>query len=262
MRAIVTCADSRFFPFALGLLRTLQPVPDLRLFIYDLGLTEQERKTFVDLGISVERVPVPADTFAMNSAQNIRTIHKLDCIEHFLRTYKQGLILLDADTLVLDPAALAALEPADDELVVTNRCPRDRKAHILINGKINCGVMAFGKDLPESFFAAWHEQCKDPEFTDQSALSLLLDESRVNWNVVGVPQECALAKVRILDGELFNDTTCRVGQIFHFKSAGRRSSKFFWYCCFAGALRLFPKISRWLVRQNRKHGVCVWKPAS
>lgn len=262
MHHIVTSADTRFFSFAYRLMQTLHRLPNVRLFIYDLGLTDAERAAFAAIGVSVECVPVPADTFAMNSAQNIRTIHKLDCIEHFLRTYREGMILLDADTLVLDPAALDTLEPAFDEVVVTNRCRRDNKPHILINGKINCGVMAFGKDLPASFFKTWHAQCEDPEFTDQSALSLILDDNGVDWQDLNSSQRCCYVRVRILDGEIFNDTSCRVGQIFHFKSAGRRFSKLFWYYSFVLMLRVFPGLVRLLVRLNRRHGFLVWTPSS
>lgn len=260
MHHIVTTADTRFFHFALTLVQNLYALPNVRMTVYDLGLTKAECTAFARLNATVERIDVPADSFAMNSARNIRAVHKLDCIQHFLQTRNEGMILLDADTLVLDPACLDVLKPAPDEVVVTYRCRRENKPHILINGKINTGVMAFGSDLPSAFFDVWRDLCRDSEHTDQSALSVFMEENGVDWARLDAEQSCSPVRVRVLDGEVYNDTSCRVGQIFHFKSAGRRLSKLLWYRGFAFIQRLLPGVVRYLVGQNRRRGLFVWKP--
>lgn len=258
---VVTSADTHFFPLARGLANTLPA--GVSLWVYDLGLTPTDVAALRQDGVRVERIPVPADRFAMTSANHIRATHKMDCIQSHLRATGSGALVLDADVLLLDPAALAVLAPEPDEVVVTYRCARENKPYILVNGKINTGVMAFGRDVPSSFFQAWKDLCADPEHTDQSALSVLLEERGVDWTRLGEAQTLEAlpgVRVRVLDGNLYNDTTCRTGALFHFKSAGRRGNKRFWYQIFVRLLRLAPGFVRGAVDFNRKHRLLVWKP--
>lgn len=261
MYTVVTSADTNFYNLALGLAETLPS--GAPLWLYDLGLTSVEVAALQRRGVTVERIPVPADSFAFNSVNNIRTVHKMDCIEHCIAARNAGVILLDADVLVLDLEALKGLIPAPDEVVVTYRCLREQRPHVLVNGRINAGVMAFGSAVPAAFFQSWKDVCADPEQTDQSALSLLLEEWGVDWTRLGEPQTVAGfsgIRVRVLDGNFYNDTSCRTGGIFHFKSAGRRGSKRLWYQLFVILLRCFPGFVRWAVQENRRRRLLVWKP--
>lgn len=263
MYTLVSSADTNFFPLVLGLARTLPPGDPL--WVYDLGLTPAETAALRRIGAHVECIPVPADSFAFNSVNNIRTVHKMDCIEHCQKARQAGVIMLDADVLVLEQEALGVLAPAPDEVVVTCRCAREQKPHVLVNGRINAGVMAFGRDVPASFFQVWKDLCADPEHTDQSALSVLLETSGIDWTRFGEPQVLeppAGIRVRVLDGNTYNDTSCRIGAIFHFKSAGRRGSKRCWYHIFVTLLHAIPSLLRGAVRLNRRHGFLVWRPAS
>lgn len=261
MYTVVTSADTNFFNLALGLARTLPS--GAPLWLYDLGLTPNETAVLQGMGVTVQRIPVPADSFAFNSVNNIRTVHKMDCIEHCMAARQAGVIMLDADVLVLDAEVLHGLIPSTpDEVVVTYRCIREQKPHVLVNGRINAGVMAFGGDVPATFFQAWKNLCADPEHTDQSALSLLLEQHGVDWSRLDEAQtlESLGINVRVLDGNIYNDTSCRTGGIFHFKSAGRRGNKRFWYQLFVTLLRCFPDLMCRAVRENRRRGLLVWKP--
>lgn len=262
MYTVVSSADTNFFPLALGLARTLPS--DKPLWVYDLGLTPTETAALRRIGVHVECIPVPADSFAFNSANNIRTVHKMDCIEHCLKTRQTGVIMLDADVLVLEPEALGVLAPAPDEVVVTYRCAREQKPHVLVNGLINAGVMAFGRNIPASFFQAWKHLCADPEHTDQSALSKLLENGGIDLTRFQEPQwleQLEGIRVRVLDGNIYNDTSCRIGALFHFKSAGRRGTKRCWYHVFMTLLRILPALIQGAVRLNRRYGFLVWHPA-
>lgn len=74
----------------------------------------------------------------------------MGCIEHFLQKYQNGVLVLDADVLIINDA-VNEIFPSEKEIVVTYRCDREKKPHILVNGKINTGVMGFGSDIESSF---------------------------------------------------------------------------------------------------------------
>ena len=256
MFSILTCADTNFYPMARCLARNIRARKDCRLFLYDLGLTEREKSSLEHLGVSIERTGFDSDTFSMNSKGNIRTTHKIDCIRHFLNKYSENVIVLDADALPVEDC-IKEIFPEDDEIIVTYRCNRERKPHILINGKINAGVMGFGKKVKIDFFEQWKGICEDKEQTDQSALSLLLD-GWVKWESFGSRQEYAGNIVRVLDGNIYNDVSCRTGKIFHFKSAGRQLNKRLSFFIFTIVQQLFPESMARLVALNRKHHWFVW----
>lgn len=265
MYGLMTCTDAKFYFFVHGLARTLPQAwlkeHGLHLHVCDLGLTDTQREVLTRLSVSTEPAALPANAFSLNSANNIRAIHKMDCIEHFLRTRNTGVIVLDADILVLDPHVFEALQPQDDEVVVTARCDREKKPHVLINGLINTGVMAFGRNVPPAFFQAWKDLCEQPGHTDQSALSDLLKNNGVNFTLHNEVQTACGVHVRVLDGNVYNDTSCRTGGIFHFKSAGRRGNKRRWYQIFVALLRWCPSLVREAVRLNRQHRLLVWHPS-
>lgn len=257
MFSLLTCADTNYYPMALALARNVRLYRDCALFLYDLGLTPAERRRLEAEGVTIERTAFDEDTFRLNSKGNIRTTHKIDCIRHFLRTHGRGALVLDADALLVENVA-ADIFPKDREIVVTYRCERERKPHILINGKINAGVMGFGAAVPDAFFDAWKALCADGEHTDQSALSELL-EREVELERMGSVQPYHDLEVRVLDGTVYNDVTCREGKIFHFKNAGRRLNKRFGFSAFALAQRLFPGPVARLVGLNRQRRWFVWR---
>ena len=256
MFSLLTCADTHYYPMALGLARNVRLYPAYKLYLYDLGLKDAEREVLRKLGVTLERIPLGRDIFALNSKQNIRATHKMDCINHFLRKYATGVLVLDADALLIED--VEELFPAERDIVVTCRCEREKKPHILVNGKINTGVMAFGPGVETPFFERWKGLCADGEHTDQSALSALLGEA-VDLERIGSRQPYGDYTVRVIDGNIYNDVTCRIGKIFHFKNAGRQFNKRIGFAAFTAAQRLVPGLIASAVRWNRKTGCFIWK---
>ena len=257
MYSILTCADTNFYPMASYLARIIRMYTDCQLFLYDLGLTEKEKSSLKNMGVTIEKTLFDDDTFSMNSKGNIRTTHKINCIRHFLHKYKKGVIVLDADALPVENC-IAEIFPTNNEIMVTYRCDREKKEHILINGKINAGVMGFGKEIEDDFFGKWEKFCEDKEQTDQSALSLLLEE-KIDFKQINSRQSYGKYIVHTLDGNIYNDVSCRIGKIFHFKSAGRKRNKHIGFVLFALFQSLFPEKVSKLVELNRKHRWFVWR---
>ena len=255
---LLTCADSNYFPLALGLARNVRRFPRCRLFLYDLGLTAAQQTLLRQHGVQIESAVFDPNTFQLNSKHNIRNVHKINCIEDFLRRYGQGVVVLDSDVLLINDVA-EDLWPEGNQVVVTRRCLRECKPHILINGKINSGVMAFGPMVDHAFFQAWRALCENREHTDQSALSTLI-EPYLDWDALGQLQQGPGCTIRLLDGNIYNDVTCRSGKIFHFKNAGRQGNKRLGYAVFSVVQRLLPGLVSRLIGWNRKHGWYIWKP--
>lgn len=67
-------------------------VRDTNFFLYDLGLQDPEREKLRELDVTIEQIPQRNDIFDFNSKHNIRTTHKMGCIDHFLRKYKKKCI--------------------------------------------------------------------------------------------------------------------------------------------------------------------------
>lgn len=254
---IVTSADAKYYNLALGLAKNIKLFPNYQLFLYDLGLTAKQREELTSLDVRIEHTEFDQEAFQMNSKNNIRAIHKINCIEDFIRRYGESVIFLDSDVLLIEDVA-SRLLPQKNQVVLTRRCQRECKPHILINGKINTGVMAFGSEVGSDFFNSWRALCQDKEHTDQSALSSLI-EPYINWDQLDTPQSGPYCEIVLLDGNIYNDVTCRSGKIFHFKNAGRHKNKRIGYAIFSTLQQLLPKMTTNLIRLNRKHGWYVWK---
>ena len=119
--------------------------------------------------------------------------------------------------------------------------------------------MAFGPMVDHAFFQAWRALCENREHTDQSALSTLI-EPYLDWDALGQLQQGPGCTIRLLDGNIYNDVTCRSGKIFHFKNAGRQGNKRLGYAVFSVVQRLLPGLVSRLIGWNRKHGWYIWKP--
>lgn len=257
MFSLLTCADTNYFPMALALAKNVRLYADCRLFLYDLGLKDEERAELEAQYVVIEKISVGKDIFKLNSRRNIRATHKIGCIRHFLRKYKVNVLVVDADVLFVENS-IDEIFPRDREIVVTYRCKRELKPHILINGKINTGIMGFGVAISDAFFDEWEKICDDGEHTDQSALSTLLEQS-VELERIGSVQPYEDYAIRIIDGNIYNDVTCRTGKIFHFKNAGRQLNKRLGFTAFSVAHRLFPRFVMKIVALNRHHQWFVWR---
>lgn len=255
---ILTCADAAYYSLALGLAKNIRQFSDCRLFLYDLGLTEAQRKNLTAWHVQLEYTNFDYSTFQYNSKNNIRGVHKIYCIQDFINRYNENIIVLDSDILFIEHVA-PFLWPLENQIVLTSRHQRERKPHILVNGKINTGVMSFGSAIPPAFFKAWRTLCKNKEHTDQSSISTLVDPY-IDWNLLNIPQITPHCAIILRDGNIYNDVTCRSGKIFHFKNAGRRNNKRIGYTLFSIVQRLLPNLVAALIRWNKKYEFYVWKP--
>ena len=259
MKHILTFSDAKFFPIVRRFAYHANRFLGYTVSVYDLGLDDRQKKILTDSGVNVLWTEFPEDALGANDRGQIRTSHKMYCIEHFIRANNTSILILDADTLIIEN--IDELWPKEsDGIVVTARCPREHAPHLLINGMINAGVMAFGADTPSEFFAYWKERClRDANATDQSALSDMLAAENVDFRTFDVNQSCRWGSVIVRDGETYNDVTCRTGKIFHFKSIARRGKKLLTYKLFSLLYAVVPCVVEGLVRYNRKHRIVVWK---
>ena len=259
MKHILTFADAKFFPIVHRLAAHLRRFEGYQLFVYDLGMDNGQQQSLAALGVNLLFTETPGDALGLNAKGQIRAVHKMYCIEHFLCSYKDSVLVLDADTLVVEN--IDELWPDEpDGIVVTARHPREHAPHQFANGIINSGVMAFGAAISSEFFAHWKERClSDANATDQSALSDLLAAENVDFWTFDVKQPCRWGSVVVRDGEIYNDVTCRTGKIFHFKSIARRGKKLLTYKLFSLLYAALPGFVEGLVRYNRKHRIIVWK---
>lgn len=256
MFSLLTCADTNYFPMALALAKNVRLYKSYVLYLYDLGLEESEKKILTDLGVIIEAIPQEKDIFDFNSKGLIRTTHKMGCVEHFISKYKKSVVIIDADILFIEDA-IKDIFPDLKDIVVTYRCDRERKPYVLVNGKINAGVMGFGANIKKEFFERWKSLCADGEHTDQSAISELLEE-KVKLDRIGTKQKFGDYTIRVVDGNIYNDVTCRVGKIFHFKRVGRRWNKRMGFFLFSFLQRSFPHLMKCLIRINREKKIFVW----
>ncbi len=259
MKHILTFADSKFFPIVVRLVKNTRRFVGYQLFIYDLGLTDPQKKALTEAGAFILQTAFPRGALEMNTRGQIRAAHKMYCIENFVQFYGKPVVVLDADTLIIE--RIDELWPAEpDSIVVTARCPREHAPHQFANGAINSGVMAFGSGVPASFFLQWKERClRDPGATDQSALSDMLTETGIDFGKLDIRQRSLWGGVVVRDGEVYNDVTCRTGKIFHFKSIARRTKKLLTYKLFAAIHGMLPLLFERFVRYNRKHRIYVWR---
>lgn len=259
MKRILTFADAAFFPIVLCLAKHARRFAEYRLHVYDLGMDDEQKKRLADVGVVILQTEFPEDSLGMNTRGQIRAVHKMYCIENFVLLRGGPVLVLDADTLIIENVdELWPDEP--DCIVVTARCPREHAPHQFANGMINSGVMAFGAGISAEFFQLWKGKCiQDGNATDQSALSDMLVEANVDFGRFDAKQPCFWGGVVVRDGEVYNDVTCRTGKIFHFKSIARRTKKLITYKLFSVVFSAFPRLAESLVKYNRKHRLYVWK---
>ena len=208
---ILTFANQKFFPVVWQMAKSVRRFASYRLHVYDLGLNTDSQKRLTNSGVTVLRTEMPAGVLDREHQRVSSNAHKIYCIEDFIRTRNEPVLVLDADTLVIEN--IDELWPDQpDGIVVTARHPRDQGAqHLIVRGKfINAGVMAYGPGVPTEFFRQWKERClQDMNGSDQRPLNDLLAEENIDFAKFDVGQPCKWGNVVVRDGEIYNDTTCR-----------------------------------------------------
>jgi hypothetical protein len=153
----------------------------------------------------------------------IKTTHKPGCIWHFLTNYDHDALYIDADVMLLEP--LTQQDFSQGDVCVT---PRHRKEMLsktpFLNGTLNAGVIFF-KNTPavQNFVALWEAECRVDDKSDQMALSDILTDAKITSGP-GIGKAHGLA-IQKMPAAIYNDVRCATGKLWHFKNAGRRSSK-------------------------------------
>lgn len=240
---VVTCADSKFFSCLVPLARSVQRAYGRDLIVYDLGLTKEQRRELQAVYIAIDVDPEYAE---LNSRRNVKTTHKPHCVEHYLKTYDEPMMLVDADCFFTE-----RVEETGFDFGVTFRHYAEQSERFYVNGMINAGVMFFngGKRLLP-LIEKWIEGCEPKEATDQSAMSEILSEV-VDWTERDRMYDWYGLSVKIFDGEIYNDVLCRSGKIFHFKSVGRKEERYDRFERFHRGFFRHPKLAALKIQWNR-----------
>ena len=219
---IVTSSDSSFFHCLEGLAESVRKHYDKQLIVYDLGLSEEEKKS-----IDADVVPIKVDmdfkdyaSFWKESRQKtvraIRTTHKPLCVKDYFQKCSEPTIFVDADCSFNE-----RVEEAGFDVGVTLR----RKNRIDITnpwtGIINAGVIFFNTYAAE-LIDAWMAGCQKENTTDQKELAEILSET-IDWKHYNKIYDWHGIKVKVFNAEEYNDVRLKNGKIYHWK--GRRHEK-------------------------------------
>lgn len=248
---LLTCIDQDFEEFACGLRTTVASYDNVDLVIYDIDTRTPEK-----MASAQYKARVSPTYKSLDCHNNIIANHKPACILDFLDRTGAPCLCIDADCLLTGRIDLAVFEGAD--LCITPRGVRESKAHHLRNGLLNSGVVFFANnERVRSFVAEWHEACMASAVSDQKALSDLL-EGGIDFSRLG-DQSCRGMTVRLLDPEVYNDTTCRTGIIFHCKSVGRLARKYVAYRLLLLWLKYMPRFASYAIGLNRRYRWIVYR---
>jgi len=217
---IVTTADNEFFHCLEGLAESVIKYYGKQVIVYDVGLTEEHRRSINAIVIPIE---INVDfrnhaTFVKHSAQAtaIKTTHKPFCVTHYFQNFSEPMILVDADCLFTQ-----RVEETGFDIGVTLR----RKNRIdLTNpwtGILNAGVIFFNT-YAEELIGTWQKRCQAENTTDQKELSEILSET-IDWKHYNRIYDWHGIKVKVFNADKYNDVRLREGKIFHFK--GKRHEK-------------------------------------
>ncbi len=213
---IVTASDSGFFHCLKKLADSVRKYYDKPIIVYDLGLTEEQKKQLDAIIIPIEiseKVNHKGRSLLSNTGiPSTRATHKPFCVKHYFENYSEPMILADADTLFR-----TKVEETGFDVGVT--CHKLRKNNIdFYNGVINSGVIFFNNPA-EKLINRWAQECEKELTTDQKALSDVLSET-INWSIFNKVQDWHGLKIKIFDCRIYNDYhLTKKGKILHFINA-------------------------------------------
>lgn len=143
---IVTTADSKFAHCLKELAKSVRKYYGKPLIIYDLGLTEDDKKQ-----IDAEIIPFRVDDevnyrgsayLSPDGHESTRATHKPFCVRHYYENYNEPMILVDADCLFTERVELTGFD-----FGITYAPPRKNKKVVYYNGRFNSGVMFFNTPM-------------------------------------------------------------------------------------------------------------------
>lgn len=217
---VLLCADAGFFHFLPSLETNIFKRLGKYPLIYDLGMKPEQVARLKSDVIKI----TPPDGYKDKSASGaIKTTHKPRCIQHFLTHHTENVLYIDADVVILETILPDEFMGAD--ICVTPRHPKElQSANPFLNGTLNAGVIFF-KNTPsvQAFIKIWEAECGVDDKSDQMALSDVLADADIKAGT-GVGQAHGLIVYK-LPAVIYNDVRCSTGKLWHFKNAGRRSSK-------------------------------------
>ncbi len=252
--SIMTCGDSRYFYFLKNFEKNIYERYGFFPFIYDLGLTTEQKK---ELKSPLRKITVPSIFNQKNSNNHIKAVHKPLCIRDCLSYSSKDVLYLDADTISISPFHPEDFKGCD--VAITPRHPKERKPSYYINGLLNSGVLFFrNNDSVLNFITLWDHFCQESDTTDQKALSDILalhidilgEKGAYKWNNLNI---------LLLDPEIYNDVSCRIGKVFHFKNAGRTEKAYQRYRRMAKCQALFPHFLEKIISFNRHSRLFTWR---
>ncbi|MBN1457533.1 MAG: hypothetical protein JW912_06760 [Sedimentisphaerales bacterium] len=211
---IVTTADTKFTHCLKELAKSVRKYYAKPLIVYDLGLTEEDKKQ-----IDAVIIPFKVDDeinyqgsayLAPDGHENIRATHKPFCVRHYFENYNEPMILVDADCLFTERVELTGFD-----FGFTYAPPRKNKKVIYYNGRFNSGVMFFNTPVFD-LIDKWQQECRRDNTTDQKAIFDVLDRS-IDWKNYTLPQKWKNYSIKILDPAIYNDYhLTKKGKILHF----------------------------------------------
>lgn len=210
---ILTAGDSGFYHCMKGLARSVRKFYGQQLIVYDIGLTESQKR---ELDAEIRSVRVETDFSSFTDHKGTRFInatHKAACINDYFQHDSDRLIYIDADCVFRERIDLDGFDVG-----VTVKPAGKLDETNYFNGIINTGVIFFNT-YPKPLIERWIQECATGNHTDQSALAMILSET-VDWSNPGTVSNWNGISIKTLPVEIYNDYYLRTGKVFHFK--GRR----------------------------------------
>lgn len=210
---IVTASDAGFFHCLKELVCSVRKFYNKPIIVYDIGLTEEQKKqldaTIISIEISKKVNHKGRSLLSNTGIPSTRATHKPFCVRHYFENFSEPMILVDADCLFR-----AKIEETGFDVGVT--CYKLKKKNIdFYNGVINSGVIFFNNPV-EKLVNRWAQECEKEPTTDQKALSDVLSET-VNWNIFNKVQDWHGLKIKIFNAKIYNDYhLTKKGKILHF----------------------------------------------
>lgn len=210
---IVSCADSNFFHCLKELAESVQKFYGKLLIVYDLGLTDEQRRQ-----LKAVILPVPVEPgvdyggkayLSPDGQPSTRAAHKPFCVREYFQKYSEPMILVDADCLFTEK-----VEEYGFDVGVTYTPRKSSTIEDCYNGIINSGVIFFNNPA-ERLVNRWADECKKENTTDQKAMSDILSET-VDWSKYKQIQDWQGLKIKIFDTQKYNDYHLKGGKILHF----------------------------------------------
>ena len=212
---IVTAADTGFFHCLKELASSVRKFYNRPLIVYDIGLTQQQKQQLDSVAIIIpieisEKVDHKGRSLICSTGiASTRATHKPFCVKKYFESYREPMILVDADCLFT-----AKVEESGFDVAVTKAPSKDKNA-VYENGVINSGVIFFNTPAAE-LVDRWALECEKEKTTDQKAISDVLSET-IDWDKFNQLQDWHSLKVKVLDARIYNDYhLTKKGKILHF----------------------------------------------